>query len=89
MRVVALSILTTFAVLAAAPAGAQTYGGNGPICLERFEWGGSRNIYCDYATMAQCQVTASGLSAMCSPNPYYSNAQAPGSPTYQRPRRGY
>lgn len=89
MRVLALAILTMFVGLASAPAGAQTYGGNGPICLERYEWGGSRNIYCEYSSMAQCQATASGLSAMCTMNPYYSNAQAPRNPTYQRSRRGY
>jgi hypothetical protein len=89
MRVPALTILTLLTVLSAVPAKAQTYGGNGPICLERFEWGGSRTIYCDYSSMAQCQATASGLSAMCSTNPYYSNAQAPRGPGSRRLRRGY
>jgi len=89
MRVLALSILTIFAVLTAAPADAQTYGGNGPICLERYQWGGSRSIYCDYSSMAQCQATASGLSAMCVTNPYYSNAREPREPSYRRARRGY
>ncbi len=89
MRVLALAILTIFTVLTAAPADAQTYGGNGPICLERYQWGGSRSIYCDYSSMAQCQATASGLAAMCVANPYYSNAQAPGEPAYRQPRRGY
>ena len=89
MRVLALSILTIFAVLTAAPADAQTYGGNGPICLERYQWGGSRSIYCDYSSMAQCQATASGLPAMCVTNPYYSNAQVPQDPAYRQPRRGY
>ncbi len=89
MRVLALSILTIFAVLTAAPADAQTYGGNGPICLERYQWGGSRSIYCDYSSMAQCQATASGLSAMCVTNPYYANAQVPREPAYRQRRRGY
>ena len=89
MRVLALSILTIFAVLTAAPADAQTYGGNGPICLERYQWGGSRSIYCDYSSMAQCQATASGLSATCDLNPYNANARVPTEPGYRRPRRGY
>jgi hypothetical protein len=89
MRVLALAILTTFTVFTAAPAGAQTFGGSGPICLERYQWGGSRTIYCEYSSMAQCQATAAGLSAMCLPNPYYSNAQVPRGPVYQRSRRGY
>ena len=89
MRVLALSILTMCAVLAAASADAQTFGGNGPICLQRYQWGGSRSIYCDYSSMAQCQATASGLGAMCLTNPYYANAQAPREPAYRQPRRGY
>jgi hypothetical protein len=89
MRVLALAILTIFAVLTAASADAQTYGGNGPICLERYQWGGSRSIYCDYSSIEQCQATASGLSAMCITNPYYANALAPRDPTYRPHRRGY
>ena len=86
MRVLALAIFTIFPVLLAAPAVAQTYGGSAPVCLERYEWGGSRNIYCEYSSMAQCQATASGLSAMCVLNPY---AQMPREPGYRQPRRGY
>ena len=89
MRIPALVILTIFTVLTAAPAMAQTYGGNGPICLQRYQWGGSRSIYCDYSSMAQCQATASGLSAMCVTNPYYSNAQVPRDPAYRPQRRAY
>jgi len=89
MRVLALAILTVFTVLTAAPADAQTYGGNGPICLVQYQWGGSRSIYCSYSSMAQCQATASGLSATCDLNPYYSNAQVPREPAYRQPRRGY
>lgn len=88
MRVLALSILTISAIFTAASAHAQTFAGNGPICLERYQWGGSRSIYCEYSSMAQCQATASGLSAMCVPNPYYANAQAPRDPAYRQPRRG-
>ena len=89
MRVLAPAILTTFAVLAAAPANAQTYGGGGPVCLEYYQWGGGRSVDCSYSSMAQCQATASGLSATCSLNPYLSNAQAPRDPAYRQPRRGY
>jgi Protein of unknown function (DUF3551) len=89
MRLLALAILTIFTALTAAPAEAQTYGGNGPICLVRYQWGGSRSIYCDYSSMAQCQATASGLSATCDINPYYANAPVPTEPGYRRPRRGY
>jgi hypothetical protein len=77
MRIPALAILTVFTVLAAAPADAQTYGGSGPICLVYVQWGGSRSIDCAYSSMAQCQATASGLSATCDINPNYSNAREP------------
>jgi Tfp pilus assembly protein PilV len=89
MRVLALAILTMFVALATAPADAQTFGGNGPYCMEYYQWGGSRNIDCSYSTIAQCQATASGLSAMCLTNPYYANAQVPRDPAYRRSRRGY
>ena len=89
MRIPALAILTTVMVLTAAPAPAQTYGGNYPVCLQQFRWGGSRDIYCNYTSMEQCAATASGLPAMCIINPYYASAQAPRDPDYRRPRRGY
>jgi Tfp pilus assembly protein PilV len=87
MRVLALAILTIFTGLTVAPADAQTYG-NGPICLTYYQWGGSRSIDCAYSSMAQCQATASGLSATCGLNPYYANARVP-EPGSRRPRRGY
>jgi len=86
MRIPALAILTFFAVLTAAPAMAQTYGGNHPVCLQLYLRDGARNIECRYSSMEQCQATASGLSAMCMMNPYYSNAREP---VYRQPRGGY
>ena len=86
MRIAALAILTLFAVLSAAPAQAQTYGGNYPVCLQLYLRDGVRNIECSYSSMEQCQATASGLSAMCLINPYYANAREP---AYRQPRRGY
>jgi hypothetical protein len=63
--------------LTAAPARAQTYGGNAPICLHRWYWGGGETFYCGYSSMAQCHATASGLPAMCITNPYFANPQVP------------
>ena len=65
MRTLALVFSTIFATLTAIPAGAQTFGGNAPICLEKWGWGGIDNISCSYNSIAKCQATASGLSAMC------------------------
>jgi hypothetical protein len=89
MRIPALAILATIAVLTAAPAQAQRYNGNAPICLQRWYWGGSDTIYCGYSSMAQCHATASGLAAMCITNPYFANEQVPREPAYRQPRRAY
>jgi Tfp pilus assembly protein PilV len=86
MRMVALAILTMCLALTAAPAVAQTYTGNYPVCLQLYLRDGARNIDCAYSTIEQCQATASGLSAMCIANPYYSTAREP---AYRQPRRGY
>jgi Tfp pilus assembly protein PilV len=89
MRISALAILTTVAILTTAPAVAQRYDANYPICLQSYGLGGGYNIDCSYTSMEQCQATASGLSATCDANPYYANAQAPRRPTSRQPRRGY
>ena len=86
MRIPALAILTIFTALASRPAEAQTFGGNYPVCLQLYLRDGARNIECSYNSMEQCQATASGLSATCLMNPYYSNAREP---AYRQPRRGY
>ena len=56
MRMVAAAIFTTAVVLTAAPAPAQTYGGNAPVCMQRYRWGGS-DIECAYTSLAQCAAT--------------------------------
>jgi hypothetical protein len=88
MRIPALVILTAITVLTATPTLAQTYSGGYPVCLQHFRWGGS-DIECSYTSLAQCQATASGLSAMCQMNPYYARAQAPAGPRYRRQRGAY
>jgi len=89
MRIPALAILATFAVLTAAPAMAQTFSGKYPVCLQLYLRDGARSIECSYSSMEQCQATASGLSATCLMNPYYSSAREPSEPGYRQPRRGY
>ena len=89
MRILALAILTTVTALTTTLAAAQTYGGNSPICLQSYGLGGGYNIDCSYASMEQCQATASGLSATCLTNPYYAKAQMPRGPISRQPRGGY
>ena len=84
MRMVAAAIFTTAVVLTAAPAPAQTYGGNAPVCMQRYRWGGS-DIECAYTSLAQCNMSASGRAAQCIINPYYAGPKTRG----RRYRRVY
>jgi hypothetical protein len=87
MRMIRSMILVGATVLAAAPAAAQRYDSRFPVCLQRWEWGGSTVIDCSYTSWAQCQVAASGLSATCLANPYWPQAN-PASPDRLIGRRG-
>ena len=75
MRGLALTVLIFGAISASQPAQAQTYDNTDyPVCLNRYTWGGSHYYDCSYTSIAQCQATASGISATCDLNPYYANA---------------
>jgi hypothetical protein len=84
MRIPALAILTIFAALTAAPAEAQTFGGNYPVCIQMYLRDGARNIECRFTSMEQCQATASGLSATCLLNPYARESREPAYPPQRR-----
>jgi hypothetical protein len=58
-------------VLAAAPARAQTYDPNCPVCLQTYGRDGNY-IACRYSSMAQCRLSASGRAAQCLTNPYFA-----------------
>ena len=76
MRGPAWTILLGIAMmLVAAPAEAQTYDPNYPICLQTYGRAGSY-IACRYTSMAQCQFTASGRAAQCITNPFFSGGRA-------------
>jgi hypothetical protein len=75
MRIPALAILTISTILTAAPARAQTYGTDYPVCLQVYGRGGGY-IACRYTSLAQCAQSASGRSAQCIVNPYYAGAKA-------------
>ena len=88
MRILALAIFTIAAASAAPSAHAQTYDPNFPVCMHVHRLGA--NYYdCRFATIPQCQATASGQAAYCLVNPYY--AGGPGSPggRDRRYRSGY
>ncbi len=65
-------------ILAAAPAAAQTYDPSYPVCLQKWEWGGS-TFECAYSSWDQCRAAAAGRAAMCVDNPYWQRAY-PNSP---------
>ena len=85
MRIPALVISTIATVLAAAPARAQTYSPDFPVCLHAF---GEKAGYieCGYTSLAQCALSASGRAAQCIINPYFASAQMPAGPHYRRHR---
>ena len=85
MRVPILAILALVAIYAA-PAQAQTYDPNYPVCLQVYQSMVDYYFDCTYQTIGQCQASASGRSASCVVNPYYAGRA--GKPVV-RHRRSY
>ena len=72
MRMTALAIFAIGSISAAVPALAQTYGGGYPVCLHVY---GPVSYYeCNFASIPQCNASASGRPAQCVVNPYFANA---------------
>ncbi len=63
-------------IMLAAPARAQTYDPNYPVCLQVYRSMVDFWFECGYTTMAQCQASASGRAAQCVVNPYYAGPPA-------------
>jgi hypothetical protein len=72
MRILALTIVAVGLVWSVAETRAQTYDPAFPFCMYLVTWGGGGYYDCSYYTMGQCQASASGRTATCSPNPYYA-----------------
>jgi hypothetical protein len=70
------TVLTTGTILFAAPARAQTYDPNYPVCLQIYQGMVEYYFECSYTSMAQCAASASGRSAQCVVNPYYAKPGA-------------
>jgi Protein of unknown function (DUF3551) len=85
MHISALAILATATVLATAPARAQTYNPDYPVCMQVYSIAGS-SIGCGYTSLAQCAQSASGRAAQCFINPYFTGAQPPAGPNFRRHR---
>ena len=88
LAILALAIPAFAAVAASAPAHAQTYDPNYPVCLRGY--GPITYNECRYTSLAQCALSASGRAAQCVVNPYMANASVEPSPRYyKRLRRAY
>lgn len=87
MRIPALVILAIGMVCAAAPARAQTYDPDFPVCMHVISWG---TVYedCRYYTMEQCKASASGRAAMCNFNPFPGPKAFPARPVRRHRRAG-
>jgi hypothetical protein len=72
----AASTILAAAVALPAPARAQTYDPNYPVCLQVYQGIADFYFECSYRTIAQCQASASGRSAQCVVNPYYGGPKA-------------
>jgi Protein of unknown function (DUF3551) len=88
MRIPVRAILTMATVLTAAPALAQTYNPDYPVCLQTYGIDGGY-IQCGYTSLAQCGPSAGGRAAQCIINPYFAGAPAPAGHRDRRYRDAY
>ncbi|SHH70735.1 Protein of unknown function [Bradyrhizobium erythrophlei] len=85
MRILALAI---FGTLSIGSATAQTYDPAYPVCLHVYDRGA--NYYeCRYASLPQCNASASGRAAECVINPYFASAEEPVRRHYRQHPRVY
>jgi len=83
-RVLACAILTIGTMVVAAPARAQTYDPNYPVCLETYGIDGGHTD-CSFTSLAQCAASASGRAAQCLTNPHFGQSrQTPSGRAYRR-----
>lgn len=74
------------AMIAAAPAPAQTFDPSYPVCMHVYSGangGGGEWYDCSFSSLPQCRATASGRSASCDLNPYYP-VNVPQRPRHRR-----
>ena len=89
MRIAHLAMLTTAAILTATPVLAQTYDPKYPVCLQVYQGFVDYYFECGYTSLAQCNMSASGRSASCVVNPYYTGGKAAPGRRARKPRRVY
>jgi hypothetical protein len=87
MRMPGWMVLVVPTILLAAPATAQRYDPNYPVCMQVWTRDGN-TMNCRFTSWDQCRAMASGYSAMCLDNPYWSQAR-PAAPRDRQRRRAY
>ena len=93
MRIPALAVLSTFTILAVGtisavtPVRAQAYDPAFPVCMQVY--GLLSRIECDFTSLAQCAISASGRGAQCIVNPYFANAYQEAPVRHHRRRHAY
>ena len=65
-------------LLGIAPSTAQRYDPNYPVCLQKWQRGGSNTIYCYYTSWDQCRAAASGTASHVSSKPVLVASEQPG-----------
>jgi hypothetical protein len=85
MRIATLVTLVIATVAFAAPARAQTYDPNYPVCMQVY----APFVYfdCHFTSIPQCKASASARGAQCVVNPYYAGDD--NVPVRHRRRGGY
>jgi hypothetical protein len=68
VKLASLAMLSIGTMAAAAPAHAQAYDPNYPVCMQVY--GPLSRTECRYFSIPQCQASASGRSARCEINPF-------------------
>jgi len=73
MKTATLTIAMLATILALGSAHAQTYDPRYPVCMHVFGgmMGGGDYFDCSFQSIPQCNLSASGRSAMCLVNPYF------------------
>ena len=90
MSLLTPAIVGIGALLALAPASAQTYDPSYPVCMQVIEMFGGTHFDCSFTSLPQCRTSASGLPATCLINPYFAPAYPePSGRVKRRHRRVY
>jgi hypothetical protein len=63
-------------ICASAPAGAQTYDPNYPVCMQVIQLN-VNYIDCSFVSMEQCKASVSGRAGYCFSNPYFGKRLRP------------